>query len=662
MKKELGKIIRDSVHGDIFIENKYMKVINTREFQRLRRIKQLSIGNLVFPSAEHTRFSHSIGTFYLMEKIINHITNQLKNINIKIQSEDRELALLVALLHDIGHGPFSHAFECISDKHHEEWTCDIILGETEINKVLKDEFGDKYPEKIVGFLREKDCRQSKSEDIDLFFVIKSLISSQLDADRMDYLVRDSQTTGVVFGDIDLSRIINSIRITEYNDEIYVCIQEKNKLDIKSYLLARDNMHSAVYFHATKCELERIIELIFIRCKELKEKDNNFEKFIPRHILPIINDDINLEQYLYLDDSVIITFFKELLDTDDFILKMLCYAILERKKFSNIEILDNSKENIEDFINKLNNIISTYNKDYNNKDQKYFFIKKTINHKPYKKDKENIYVLCNNGTIKDISETIDGLEYETNKTYTLINIDILMNIIEENERDKFKTEFENLLNNFKNRSHIEIERKFILNDIKFEEIINYFKKNKMEIVDEYENYQFDKYYDDNEILNDANISFRVREKSNEKYITIKMPTNNSNKTERFEYEERIDGVDDTIIDGFEKKYISEDLYSQIKKLDVVIQIKNSRKTVNIKKGEVEYEVSYDNIIYCDKYGKEIRRENELEIELKSNYYHRVHLKLLGDDLSKNYKGLKENKYSKYQRGIRYMKEKNLEENI
>ena len=240
MKKELGKTIRDSIHGDIFIDNKYMRIINTKEFQRLRRINQLSVGNYIFPSAQHTRFSHSIGTFYLMRKIIKHIEFELNNINITISEKDRELALLIALLHDIGHGPFSHAFEGILKKNHEEWTKEIILGDTQINKEIVENFGEEYPKQLVDIIDKSSNYNNdfQKEGLNLFSVIRSLISSQLDADRLDYLVRDAKNTGVVFGDIDLSRIIHSIRITEVEDEIYVCIPQKNVLDIKNYLLIR----------------------------------------------------------------------------------------------------------------------------------------------------------------------------------------------------------------------------------------------------------------------------------------------------------------------------------------------------------------------------------------------------------------------------------------
>lgn len=109
-----GKIIRDAVHGDIFVEDKFLKIIDTPEFQRMRRIKQLSVANIVFPSADHTRFSHSLGCFYVMKQIIAHFDSIFGKMGIEVSKQDKDIALLAALLHDIGHGPFSHAFEDIT--------------------------------------------------------------------------------------------------------------------------------------------------------------------------------------------------------------------------------------------------------------------------------------------------------------------------------------------------------------------------------------------------------------------------------------------------------------------------------------------------------------------------------------------------------------------
>lgn len=203
-----GKIIRDAVHGDIFVEDKFLKIIDTPEFQRMRRIKQLSVANIVFPSADHTRFSHSLGCFYVMKQIIAHFDSIFGKMGIEVSKQDKDIALLAALLHDIGHGPFSHAFEDIHPKgaaqvSHETWTSRIITCHSgTIYKQIEETFGKGTAEKVSELI-EKQRRVKSSEEnyiiekIDIFSVLSSLISSQLDADRLDYLVRDAYNCGVL---------------------------------------------------------------------------------------------------------------------------------------------------------------------------------------------------------------------------------------------------------------------------------------------------------------------------------------------------------------------------------------------------------------------------------------------------------------------------------
>ena len=164
-----GKIIRDAVHGDIFVEDKFLKIIDTPEFQRMRRIKQLSVANIVFPSADHTRFSHSLGCFYVMKQIIAHFDSIFGKMGIEVSKQDKDIALLAALLHDIGHGPFSHAFEDIHPKgaaqvSHETWTSRIITCHSgTIYKQIEETFGKGTAEKVSELI-EKQRRVKSSEE------------------------------------------------------------------------------------------------------------------------------------------------------------------------------------------------------------------------------------------------------------------------------------------------------------------------------------------------------------------------------------------------------------------------------------------------------------------------------------------------------------------
>lgn len=666
MKSLLGKIVRDSVHGDIFIESEYMEVINTKEFQRLRRINQLSVGNLVFPSAQHTRFSHSIGTFHLMKKIIEHIENQFSVIGLKVNEKHKKQALLVALLHDIGHGPFSHAFEGVIEKNHEEWTKEIIIGNTEVNKVIKEKFGSEYPEELVKLISkdEEEFMPDSEKEINLFFVIKSLISSQLDADRLDYLVRDAINTGVILGEIDLSRIIKSIVLTEFENKIYVCVDEKNIIDIKSYLLARDDMHEAVYLHPIKSEMEEIVRLIFIRCRELMTSDDKFETYVPEYLKALINNkQISLENYIYLDDCVIIAFIKDLLNKiDDKILVTLCDTLINRKPFKQIEILNNEEKDISSFKKELFKIISKNSRlSIDELKDNYFFIEVVDKHKPYKPDKEKIYVLTKDGTIKNLDKIVKGLDSETNKIYTAINITLILELISEEKRKEVENNINKLISSYSNRNHIEIERKFLCDNIDINCIINNIKNYGLKIEEKGDIQQIDIYYDTEErYFYRNNITCRVRNKEGKFYVTIKTPTNGIENDQRFEYEfevkdYKIDSISEVI-----KDYVSDEIYEQILKADKVLEVSNNRKIFSGIKNEVEYEISYDQVKYYEKDGNKackgnmIMQDNELEIELKSQYYHRIQLKYLADFLKENIKELTENKVSKYHRGIEKLK--------
>lgn len=348
-----GKIIRDAVHGDIFVEDKFLKIIDTPEFQRLRRIKQLSVANIIFPSAEHTRFSHSIGCFYVMKQIIAHFEAIFKKMGIDIPEQSKNIALLAALLHDIGHGPFSHAFEDIHPRgaervSHEEWTSRIITCSSgTIYNQIENTFG-KGTAKQVSELIEKQRKVKSSEEnyvinnIDLFSVLSSLISSQLDADRLDYLVRDAYSCGVSFGKIDIQRIISALSLTVYDNQYYVCVPEKYLDDIEAYLMARYHMQSVVYYHDMKVQMEEIIHKIFSRAQKLYEEKRLL--FCPPALDTLFSSErLQVKDYIRVDDSTFWCAFQSWSDSDDAELSDYCSTILYRNKLFKLNALDNSSQ-------------------------------------------------------------------------------------------------------------------------------------------------------------------------------------------------------------------------------------------------------------------------------------------------------------------------------
>ena len=271
-------VIRDNVYGDIEIPSKFARLLNTCEFQRLRRIKQLATADHVFPGATHSRFSHSIGTYYIMTKILMHFEKILKAVGEEqyIKEEEKDAILAAALLHDIGHGPFSHEFEMskISSNHftHEEWTIKIIENEqTEVNKELK-KWGEEMPQKVIEYINYRsEVKKGEEESLsyikdgnrpDFKFIFMSLVSSQLDADRMDYLLRDSFNCGVPHGKFDSSNLIEGMSIAIAGDgKFRVCIKKNYLAIVEEYFYARYQMYRNIYYHPEKVLSEKILEKI-----------------------------------------------------------------------------------------------------------------------------------------------------------------------------------------------------------------------------------------------------------------------------------------------------------------------------------------------------------------------------------------------------------------
>jgi uncharacterized protein len=225
------KSIRDSVHGDLHLEEFEVRLIDTPEIQRLRRIKQLGFTYLVYPGANHSRFEHSIGTMYLASQLAR---------NLKLDEDTHTLVRSCALLHDAGHGPFSHVSERVLDSSHEELTSKLIK-ESQLGDILSEKFSVKEVLKVIN--GEGPLGQ--------------IISGELDVDRMDYLLRDSHYTGVAYGVIDVERLIYNMKL----DDGTLLLRSKGVQAAESMLLARYFMYPSVYQHHTT----RIVNSMFRRC-------------------------------------------------------------------------------------------------------------------------------------------------------------------------------------------------------------------------------------------------------------------------------------------------------------------------------------------------------------------------------------------------------------
>ncbi|HIW33242.1 MAG TPA: HD domain-containing protein [Candidatus Paenibacillus intestinavium] len=326
------KVFKDPIHNYVYVQDKLIwNLINTSEFQRLRRIRQLGTTYLTFHGAEHSRFSHSLGVYEITRKIIS----QFERYNYPDwPKEERLIALCAALLHDVGHAPFSHSIEEIFETDHEEWTIAILLGDTEINKVLRGN-SEQLPQKVAQVIK-KTYPQS---------IVVSLISSQLDADRMDYLLRDAYYTGTNYGNFDLERILRVLRPHEGS----IVVKESGMHAVEHYLMSRYQMYWQVYFHPVTRSSEIILRQIFKRAKQLFEEKYTF-KWMDSAILSLIEERLNLETYLRLDESLMQYTFSCWMNEEDPILSRLCERFLNRKLYKYITIEKLSEEWLEELKN------------------------------------------------------------------------------------------------------------------------------------------------------------------------------------------------------------------------------------------------------------------------------------------------------------------------
>ncbi len=321
------RIYRDPVHNIIPLredtaEGRLMiRLIDTPEFQRLRRIKQLGLGLYTYQGAEHSRFTHSLGALHLMTRILDRLADSYR-----IAAEDRLAVRAAALLHDVGHAPFSHAMERTLGVHHEQVTIAAITSkETALNQMLAAHAGD-LPQRVASVIAGTFSPKALAQ----------LVSSQLDVDRMDYLLRDSLMTGAKYGLYDLEWIINAIQIDEANDRVYVAA--RGVYAVEEYLQARYYMFRQVYFHRTLRSAEAVLRSALRRALELTSQDGevwcapgaSFAKVLRREPLTV-------SEHLQIDDSDVIFHLKQWQRSADSILADLSRRFVERRLFKAIDL-------------------------------------------------------------------------------------------------------------------------------------------------------------------------------------------------------------------------------------------------------------------------------------------------------------------------------------
>jgi HD superfamily phosphohydrolase len=318
------KIVRDPVHDYIRLDPFAVELLDAPEMQRLRHTHQLGVSSLVYPGATHTRFAHSLGVYHLMRQATDLL---------RLKGQTKAALLAAAILHDVGHGPFSHLLEAKIGPSHEEWSCRIIESpQTRVNELLKKEG---ILSQVVSLIKKDDWA---------FGQLKSLISSQLDVDRMDYLLRDSYYSGVGCGKFDYYRLLHTMQIGHLprksgqtkGDAVFYW-PGKSLHALEQYILARYYMYQIVYYHRVTRGYERLLEAIWDRAREL-EKSGKDTKLL-EHIRPFIRGrKATVRDYLRLRECHVLSQIVRWKDSKtDPVLVDLSRRFLDRNGFKDVEV-------------------------------------------------------------------------------------------------------------------------------------------------------------------------------------------------------------------------------------------------------------------------------------------------------------------------------------
>lgn len=324
------KVFRDPVHNYIHVSHLLIYgLINSKEFQRLRRIKQLGTSSFTFHGGEHSRFSHCLGAY----EIARRVTEIFEEKYSQIWNKDESLlTMTAALLHDLGHGAYSHTFEKLFGTDHEELTCRMLTSaETEVHQILSQVAPD-FPEKVASVIKHTYPNKQ----------VVQLISSQIDVDRMDYLLRDSYFTGTNYGQFDLTRILRVIRPIENG----IAFDRNGMHAVEDYIVSRYQMYMQVYFHPASRAVEVLLQKLLQRAKELYQDSPGYFAATSPGLLPFFEGNFDLADYLALDDGVMNTYFQAWMTSQDRILSDLASRFINRKVFKSLIFTADNEQHLD----------------------------------------------------------------------------------------------------------------------------------------------------------------------------------------------------------------------------------------------------------------------------------------------------------------------------
>lgn len=360
------KVFRDPIYGYIKIKDELIwRLVQTKEFQRLRRIHQLGGTSMVFHTAEHSRFSHSLGVYEIARRIVY----EVESVSETLTDEERLITLCATLLHDLGHGPYSHTFEAVFNTDHEQFTIDIITGDTEVNKVLEShEIG--FADKVARIIRKECYQESCHNDECHHPIMIHIVTSQLDADRLDYLQRDAYNTGATYGEVDQDRILRSMVVV--NNQL--AFKYSSMHAIENYLVSRYHMYWQVYYHPVSVSHEILLSKIFHRVIDLMDHNYPFSQDLTP-IRALKEGTIDLETYLDLDEVWVNYHIKEWMKEKDEILSDLSKRFIHRRLYKYVSCLS------EDELDRVYKTFANMFKKYHIEPE-YYLQKDTISKEAY----------------------------------------------------------------------------------------------------------------------------------------------------------------------------------------------------------------------------------------------------------------------------------------
>lgn len=374
-KRERQQVFRDPLYGYIHIDYEVItNLINSSVFQRLRRIRQLSGVHMIFHAAEHSRFSHSLGVYELSYRF-----SQIKDINEALNEREKLLFHASALLHDVGHGAYSHAFEYVFHVNHEKIGASLIVNHPELRKIL-DEVDENFAEDVASII----LKEGK------YPLIQQLISSQLDIDRLDYLERDAYFTGAAYGHIDLDRLMRVVSVK--NNQLV--FKSSGIHAIENYLVARYHMYWQVYYHPKARAYEVILEKIYLRVKDLLQSNFDFEHDVTS-LKRILENPHDMYAYLEIDDYYMNGLIAYFLKSKDSILKTLSNDFLNRHIWDYLDDNDENKNQISTILNKMTE-----------EEKRYFTLKTSVQQTAYKASSnlgDQIYISTEKGEVITLSQ-------------------------------------------------------------------------------------------------------------------------------------------------------------------------------------------------------------------------------------------------------------------